>query len=314
MAFKDKLKKLAHFTAVISSAASLHAAPSQPEPDNIQQNTPPSSVTRPTTEYLDYRVRRGPLINGETQSERSARWAAFKKEHGAEATFHAIRKETIGRLEIPQKDEKGYLFETYEPGKKHSFESYYPHGVLQARTTGHGEAAQGFYPDGSKKFDRTADGIETHYYPGGPKGQEKIKETPHGLLDAYDVLDEQGHRTEHHYAITESPARKTEDGTITSRDVKKVDLYDPQSQDIIATYTLDHWGVSEGRLAQIGFIDESGALKTMDFPAARKIGDSNYYAKSLSLDQIKEIYREELQERTNQGALQQAFTNRVSQK
>jgi len=309
MSFRDKLKPVARWTAALSSAAAIQATPLQAQQSsNINRE---SSATHPTTEYLDQRVQRGTLINGESQAERSARWDAMKAEKGAQATMEAIQKEKIEKIEIPRKDEKGYIFETYEPGKKHTFESYYPNGVLQSKSGENGQEAEGYYPDGSKKFVRTADGTETRYHPGGIKGEEKIKETPHQLYEAYDVLDAEGRRTEHHHAVTESK-RHAPDGDYTSRDVKKVDLYNPQTQEIAGTYTLDHWGVSEGRIAQIGFRDDAGKMKIMDFPQANKIGDTNYYASSLSLDQIKEIYHDEQQERSAKQAVQKAILDRVA--
>ena len=315
MSFRDKLKQATHWTAAISSAAAMQVMPVNAQPDNVDRNAPMPSIERPTTEYLDYRVKRGAIVNGETQAERSARWETFRKENGLEATMKAIQKESIDKIEIPNKDEEGYVFETYEPGKSHTFESYYPNGILRSKTGEKGEAAEGYYPDGSKRFDRTADGVETVYHPGGKKGEEKIKETPHQLLEAYDVLDEEGRRTEHHYEVMESLARYSKDGgTYTSRDVKKVDLYNPQTQQVIGTYTLDHWGVSEGRIAQIGFVDETGKMRIMDFPQARKIGDNNYYAPSLSVDQIKEIYHEEQQERSQKQVQQNIISNQVSQR
>ena len=311
MSFKDELKRAIHLAAVISSAATLHSAPLSAHSDDNSE----SSLVPSATEYLEQRIKRGTIINGETQEERSARWDAYKKEHGSSATLKAIQQEKIKKIEIPHKDENGYVFETYEPGKKHTFESYYSNGVLQAKSGENGDEAEGYYPDGSRKFVRTSNGVETKYHPGGKKGEEKIKETPHKLYEAYDVLDESGRRLEHHYDVTESPARVTQDGSsYTSRDIKKVDLYNPETKEVIGTYTLDHWGVDEGRIACIGFIDKSGTMKIMKFPKARQLGESDYYAHSLSLDQIKKIYHEEEQERLKKQSHEKEIKNFTAQR
>ena len=307
MPFKDKLKQISHLTAAISSAVVMHSVPLSGQQD-IQRDPSGSLTDHSATERLEQRVKRGTLINGETQEERSARWAAFKEKHGASATLEAIRQEPVKKIEFSQKDEDGYRFETYEPGKKRTYESYYTNGVLRAKSGKDGEEAEGYYPDGSKKFTRTADGVETTYHPGGEKGKEKIKETPHKLYEAYDVLDEEGRRIEHHHDVTDSAPHYDRDGSAyTARDVKKVDLYNPQTQEIVGTYTLDHWGVDEGRVASIGFVDESGVMKTMDFPQAQKNGDVNYYAHSLSLEGIKEAYQEEQQRRFEEQARQRGL-------
>ena len=292
MSLKDRLKQLVQLTAATSSAVLLNTS-SLSAKENASEQKVPSSIIQVSPEKLDQRIQRGMLVNGETIAERRARFQKIKKEKGVPATLDAIQKEEISKIEISKKDENGYLFEIYEPEKRHVFESYYPTGVLQSRNSGNGEEAEGFYPDGSRKFTRTADGVETYYHPGGKKGEEKIKETPHRILESYDVLDTEGRRTEHHYDVTESSEQGYGDSGYITRDIKKVDLYNPQTQKVVGTYTLDGWGVAEGRVAQIGFVDEKGTMKTMDFPREHKIGKTNYYVKHLSLGGIKEIYRKE---------------------
>jgi len=296
MSFNAKLNRVANWAAVLSSVAVMQVTSLADQ--QVQEKEPAPSVEGSTVEQLERRVERGTIINGETLAERSARWKAFKAKNGTKATLEAIEQEKIEKIEIPHKDEQGYTFEVYEPGKKRSLVSYYPNGVLRFKTGENAEEAEGYYPDGSKKFVRTADGVETKYHPGGEKGKEKIEETPHELYGAYDVLDEEGRRLEHHYDVAQSsPHHDGEGGTHIMRDVKKVDLYDPQTQQVVGTYTLDNWDVSEGRVASIGFVDDTGVMKTMKFPQTPKNSGSNHYADSLSLDQIKEIYHEEQKER-----------------
>ncbi|MBR6412584.1 MAG: hypothetical protein IKS41_05445 [Alphaproteobacteria bacterium] len=310
MSFNSRLKKVANWVAVVSSTVALHTEPLSSQTNHTQEGTKPTP-----TVLLDQRVERGIIINGETQAERSARWKSFKAENGVQTTLNAMQQEKIKKIEIPHKDENGYVFVTYEPEKGRTVESYYPNGVLQAKSGNNGQAYEGYYPDGSRKFVRTEDGVETTYHPGGIKGKEKIKETPHKTLEAYDVLDEEGRRTEHHYNVMPSQPRNSGDGMVyTSRDVKKVDLYNPITQDVIGTYTLDNWGVDEGRVAHIGFLDENGVMKTMDFPETKKNSAKNYYADSLSLDQIKEIFHEEQQDRINEQAQQKAIKDHLPQR
>lgn len=70
--------------------------------------------------------------------------------------------------------------------------------------------------------------------------------------------------------------------------------------------------MNEGRVAQISFKDDTGKMKTMDFPQTNKIGENSYHTNSLSLDQIKEIYHDEQQERTANQVKQAAILNHIS--
>lgn len=166
MSLKDKLKPAANWVAAVSSAAVL---------GSTHASTP--SDTYSSTELLDKRVERGTIVNGKTKSERFDKWASMKSEKGTQTTIDAIQNE---KIEIPHKDENGYVFETYEPNKGHTTESYYPNGVLQSKTGDNGDEA--YYPDGSMKFIRTADGTETTYHPGGKKGKKKSKKRHINLM------------------------------------------------------------------------------------------------------------------------------------
>ena len=255
MSLKDKLKSASNWTAALLTAGALQSTDlnTQPTADNTSPNAQMES-----TETLDSRVDRGHLINGEDKNERRAKFKQIRTEKGIKGVIDAIENEDLKTVEIPQKTENGYVFETYHADKGTSdFVSYYPNGVLQARIEGGSEKAEGYYPDGSKEFERTADGVETKYHPGGKKGQEKIKETPHKIHDSYDVLDIQGRRTEHHHAVQDSN-REIGQGAYSLKDVKTVDLYNPETKKIEATYTLDDWCIKNGRLAQIGIVGENG--------------------------------------------------------
>ena len=127
-----------------------------------------------------------------------------------------------------------------------------------------------------------------------------MKETPHRENEAYDVLDEQGLRMEHHYAIQETTRQTKYGSTIHMNDVKKVDLYNPKTQKLQGTYTLDHWRPGKGHIKHIGFVDDNGKMISMDFAPEQQLGQANYYADSLSVEDIKGLYHDELQFRQQQ--------------
>ncbi len=305
MSLKDKLKSASNWTAALLAAGALQSADlsAQPTADNSHTDVPAESL-----EHLDSRVSRGTLINGEDNLERREKFQKIRAEKGLKGVVDAIENEDFKTVEIPQKTENGYVFETYHADKGTSdFVSYYPNGVLQARIEGGSEKAEGYYPDGSKEFERTADGVETKYHPGGKKGQEKIKETPHKIHDSYDVLDIQGRRTEHHHAVQDSND-ETRTDSHSLKDVKTVDLYNPETKKMEATYTLDNWSINKGRLAQIGIVREDGQMKTIDFP---KSGKKQGYFSRLTTKSIQKLY-DKHQQKDNNATLKKAMTDKLS--
>ena len=305
MSLKDKLKSASNWTAALLTAGTLQAGnlQAQPTADDDPKNA--------QTEHLDSRVKQGALINGKTSRERNEYFQKIKAEKGEAAFKEAVYNEDLKTLEIPQKTENGYTIEkVYYENNKHSkslYESYYPNGVLASRAESGSEKAEGYYPDGSKKFDRTADGITTTYHPGGKKGEEKIKETPHGIYDAYDVLDIQGRRTEHHHAVQDSNT-KIGSNTFSLKDVKTVDLYNPETKKLEATYTLDDWGIGKGRLARIGMVDKNGEMKTIDFPNSNPV---QRYVSRLTTKSIQKLY-DKNQQKDDKGILKKAISDKLS--
>lgn len=294
MSIKDKLKKMAHFGAPLMTMATLQAA-ELPTSEEIltPQDMPKIQVSRPidpkankvSPADLDSRVKQGMIINGETQADRDVRWQEYKNKNGRSATVDAIGQEKLTSVEIAQKNKDGYLISDIIKGNS---TSYYLNGVVQSRQLAGTQKAETFYPNGSKKMVREADGTETSYYEGPENGVGKIQKTPHRINEAFDVLDTDGNRIEHWHTVQNSGLEGYKG------DVQTVDLYNPETGLIAGSYTMDHYAgeYGGGQLARVAVADDQNKMHSIKLNRQKEV---YFVEQDMDINSVREVYQEEQQ-------------------
>lgn len=333
MSLKETLKSMLVASSLAGATVLTGHQPADISDEKKSAPAPQENIIKTPVEDLEKYVADGELINGKNWQERKAELQKIMDENGGSnsgrgrlAALEYLKNRKMDSYDAYFKEKDGSFWRIKEENGSRIEERYYPNGVLQSRSSK--DKTESFYPNGAKRLVRDETkgrfGVEETYHPGEP-GKEKLRTTPHDIYEAFDELDKEGRRIAHHH----EPLWTNEDMTVqkpimkvprhTKKDtsegfeevwtdgfarpdvdawsVNKVDLYDPETQKEIASYTLrnrGHMSTTHGQLSSFYYMDENGKKKEVTNVPERYdvrlsgLGDGQ----SLSLDELKMIDKE----------------------